>query len=185
MKLSIAKNEKKEIFINMQHEIFKGNVLDIGTDNYGVIYNLYKQYNDETSVEYVHGKEESKDIKKGNYDNCVMLFSLNNIWFKFNKRNFIKDISEYLKQDGILHIWDINKGYFKYFNAKIKILLPGRKIKEIDIRDLNFFKDISKESTINIIKEYFEVIDLRASDNIYYIRAKKINRVPNDIKEGS
>ncbi|MDU7252170.1 MAG: class I SAM-dependent methyltransferase, partial [Clostridium sp.] len=31
-----------EIVINMENEIFRGNLLDVGTDNYGIIYNIYK-----------------------------------------------------------------------------------------------------------------------------------------------
>lgn len=66
----------KDIFINMEKEIFKGNLLDIGMDNQGIIYNIYKEFNDNVNVEYVSGKEEGKNIKEDYYDNCILLFSL-------------------------------------------------------------------------------------------------------------
>lgn len=175
MNLVNDSRRRKDIFINMQQEVFTGNVLDIGADNYGIIYSLYKQYNDGAAIEYVHGREERGLIEKGSYDSCILLFSLNNLWLKFNKRKFIKDISEYLKQNGVLHIWDIDKGYSKFFKAKIKILLPDKKIKEINITDANIFKDTSKESTLKMLKQFFEIIDLKSSDNIYYIKARKLS----------
>lgn len=176
MKFDFEIKNKKNIFINMQQEVFTGNVLDIGADNYGIIYNLYKKYNEEASIEYVHGKEEKKFIEKGNYDSCIMLFSLSNIWLKLNKKGFFKDISEYLKENGILHIWDINKGYSKIFNAKIKVLLSDKTIKEINVSDFNVFKDNSMEAVVKILEKYFKIIDLKSSDNIYYIKCQKINK---------
>jgi ubiquinone/menaquinone biosynthesis C-methylase UbiE len=164
---------KSEIFINMQNEILTGNILDVGMDNYGIVYNLYKHYNNEAAVDYVHGKEEKRFIEKSVYDSCIMLFSLRNIWLKINKRNCLKEISNFLREDGVLHIWDIDKKYFKIFKGKIKVLLPENNIKEIIINDLNFANDTSKESIVKLIKEYFEIIDLKSSDNIYYIKARK------------
>lgn len=186
MKLDFGIGRKKHIFINMQNEVFTGNVLDIGTDNYGIIYSIYKKFNDDVSVEYIHGKEENRFIEKDSYDNCIMLFSLSNIWLKLNKESFFKDIKDYLKENGTLHIWDINKGYSKVFNAKIKILLSDKIIKEINIADFNIFKDNSKECILKLLKKYFKIIDLKSSDNIYYIKCQKINNKEQvELEKGS
>ncbi len=72
----------KEIVINMENEIFRGNLLDVGTDNYGIIYNIYKQYNEDSNLQYINGAEEKENIKEGYYDNCILLFSFSNIFFK-------------------------------------------------------------------------------------------------------
>lgn len=157
----------------MEKEIFRGNVLDIGLENYGIVYNIYKQYNDNINVEYVSGKEEKENIKEDFYDSCIMLFSFSSLWLKRDKKIFIKDIYRYLSKDGLLYIWDIDKGYRKMFNSVVKILAPERKLKQIKMRDLNIFKDSSKESSIKLLKEYFEILDLKASDGIYYIKARK------------
>lgn len=178
--LDFLSNSKKEIFINMEKECFKGNVLDIGTDNYGIIYSLYKQFNDDIAVDYIEGQEKKVEIPKGTYDNCVLLFSLNNIWLKHKRKNFIKEIYDYLDEGGLLHIWDIDKSYKKIFNGKIRIVLPNRSIKEINILDMNIFKDISKDSTIKLINQYFEIIDLKVSDNIYYIKGIRKGRKENE-----
>ncbi|EPY2305618.1 class I SAM-dependent methyltransferase [Clostridium sporogenes] len=162
-----------EIVINMENEIFRGNLLDVGTDNYGIIYNIYKQYNEDSNLEYINGAEEKENIKEGYYDNCILLFSFSNIFFKKNRMSLIRDIYRYLKEEGNVYIWDIDKKLKETFNGKIKILLPGEKVKNISIKDLNLLKDSSIDTTIKLLDPYFEIKDLKSSDGVYYIKGKK------------
>ncbi|EPY2277433.1 class I SAM-dependent methyltransferase [Clostridium sporogenes] len=162
-----------EIVINMENEIFRGNLLDVGTDNYGIIYNIYKQYNEDSNLEYINGAEEKENIKEGYYDNCILLFSFSNIFFKKNRMSLIRDIYRYLKEGGNVYIWDIDKKIKETFNGKIKILLPGEKVKNISIKDLNLLKDSSIDTTIKLLDPYFEIKDLKSSDGVYYIKGKK------------
>ncbi|AVQ37268.1 hypothetical protein C7M56_00720 [Clostridium botulinum] len=162
-----------EIVINMENEIFRGNLLDVGTDNYGIIYNIYKQYNEDSNLEYINGAEEKENIKEGYYDNCILLFSFSNIFFKKNRMSLIRDIYRYLKEGGNVYIWDIDKKLKETFNGKIKILLPGEKVKNISIKDLNLLKDSSIDTTIKLLDAYFEIKDLKSSDGVYYIKGKK------------
>ncbi|EJO5345997.1 class I SAM-dependent methyltransferase [Clostridium botulinum] len=171
----------KEVVINMENEIFRGNLLDIGTDNYGIIYNIYKQYNEDSNLEYINGAGEKENIKEGYYDNCILLFSFSNIFFKKNKINLICDIYKYLKEGGNVYIWDIDKKIKETFNGKIKILLPGEKVKNICIKDLNVLKDSSIDTTKKLLEPYFEIKDLKSSDGVYYIKGNK--RTNNNIKE--
>jgi ubiquinone/menaquinone biosynthesis C-methylase UbiE len=165
---------KKEVFINLEKEIFKGNLLDIGFSNYGIIYNIYKQFNDDSSVvEYIEGKEASIAIKEGTYDTCALFFTLSDIKFSLSKNKLIKDIYRFLKDDGLLYIWDIDKGFVKTFNSTIKIVLPDKSTKQISLKDLNIFKNSSKESTMKILQPYFEILTLKNSDDIYYMICKK------------
>lgn len=163
----------KDIYIDMRNEIFTGDVLDIGLENYGIIYNLYKLQNREGKLDYLQGEEEKELIDKGSYDSCILLFALSSIWLKENKKKLFKDISNFLREDGVLHIWDIDKSFTKLFRGRIKILLPETSTKEINITDLNILKDASKESAMRLLKQYFEIIDLKDYDNVYYIKAKK------------
>ncbi|OFI05591.1 hypothetical protein CLOACE_15970 [Clostridium acetireducens DSM 10703] len=167
---------KKEITINMEDIKFTGNVLDIGCENYGIVYNVFKESiknKNNINVEYINGKEEKELIKKGIYDVCVMLFSLNNIWLTKSKKDFIEDISSYLKEGGILHIWDIDKGYNKTFNGDIRILLPNRRLKKISIKDFNVFKDNSKDKVEYLLKDSFHIKEKKSLKGIYYIKAVK------------
>ncbi|MCR1974108.1 class I SAM-dependent methyltransferase [Clostridium sporogenes] len=170
-----------EIVINMENEIFRGNLLDVGTDNYGIIYNIYKQYNEDSNLEYINGAEEKENIKEGYYDNCILLFSFSNIFFKKNRMSLIRDIYRYLKEGGNVYIWDIDKKLKETFNGKIKILLPGEKVKNISIKDLNLLKDSSIDTTIKLLDPYFEIKDLKSSDGVYYIKGKK--RINTNTKE--
>lgn len=163
----------KEIVINMENEIFRGNLLDIGTDNYGIIYNIYKQYNEDSNLQYINGADEKENIKLGYYNNCILLFSFSNIFFKKNRVNLIRDIYKYLKEDGNIYIWDIDKKIRETFNGEIKILLPGEKVKNISIKDLNVLKDSSLDATVKVLEPYFEIKDLKSSDGVYYIKGKK------------
>ncbi|MCY6484656.1 class I SAM-dependent methyltransferase [Clostridium aestuarii] len=164
---------KKEILINLQNQEFKGNVLDIGLKNYGVVYNIYKYKNKNFDIEYIEGDKRCNIIEQNYYDTCVMFLSFGSISLKIRKIEIIKNIYKYLKDDGILYIWDIDKGYGKIFEGKIKILLPNRKIKEINVKNLNILKNISKKNTIKLLENYFDIINLKCLDDIYYIKAQK------------
>ena len=165
---------KKEVFINLEKEIFKGNLLDIGFSNHGIIYNIYKQYTDDSSsIDYIEGKEDKIGIEEGVYDICVLFLTLSDIKLTHSKIKLIQDIYKFLKIDGLLYIWDIDKGFSKTFNSKIKIVLPDKSTKQIYLRDLNIFKNSSKENTMKILQPYFEILTLKNSDNVYYMICKK------------
>jgi ubiquinone/menaquinone biosynthesis C-methylase UbiE len=172
---------KKEVFINLEKEIFKGNLLDIGFSNYGIIYNIYKQNTDDnSSINYVEGNEEKTGIEEGTYDVCALFFTLSDIKTSRNKIKLIKDIYKFLKEDGLLYIWDIDKGFSKIFNSKIKIVLPDKSTKQIHLRDLNMFKNSSKENTMKVLQPYFKVTTLKHSDNVYYMICKKRGKSKDD-----
>lgn len=165
---------KKEAFINLEKEIFKGNLLDIGFSNHGIIYNIYRQYCDESSsVDYLEGKDGKKRIEEGVYDTCALFLTLCDIKFTHNKIKLIQDIHRYLKNEGLLYIWDIDKGFVKIFNSRIKILLPDKSTKQIFLKDFNVFKNSSKENTMKVLQPYFEILTVKKLDNIYYMVCKK------------
>ncbi|WP_298841988.1 class I SAM-dependent methyltransferase [Clostridium sp.] len=164
----------KEVLLNLEKEIFKGNLLDIGFSNHGIIYNIYKEYiDDSSSVDYVEGKAEKELIENGVYDTCALFFTLSDIKLTYNKRKLIQDIYKYLKVDGMLYIWDIDKGIAKTFNKEIKIVLPDKSTKQIHLKDLNILKNSSKDNTMRILEPYFKVLTLKNSDNVYYMICKK------------
>ena len=161
------------IFINLEKENIKGNVLDVGFINYGIIYPLFKNGEDEISVDYVEGKSEFNKIEKDFYDNCIVFFSLGEIRFSHNKNKVLKDLAEYIKKDGILYLWDIDKPISKIFHKRIKIMLPDREFKQIVIKDYNILRKRSFNGIKKLIEKYFEIIDYKHSDNIYCIKGKR------------
>jgi SAM-dependent methyltransferase len=173
---------KREAFISLEKEIFKGNILDIGFSNHGIIYNIYKQYTDDnSSIDYIEGKGGKIRIEEGIYDTCALFLTLSDIKSTHSKNKLMEEIYKFLKEDGLLYIWDIDKGFAKVFNGEIKIVLPDKSTKQIYLRDLNIFKNSSKESTTKILKPYFEILTLKNSDDIYYMICKKRGKSKDEI----
>jgi hypothetical protein len=172
---------KKEIFINMEKEVFVGNVLDIGYKNSGIIYNVYKHFNENTNVEYINGNNEKENIKKGDYDSCILLFSFSCISNDKSKEALLNDIFSYLKEDGLLYIWDINKDIGQIFRGIIKILVPDRKVMQLKINNLNILKNSSFNNAQKLIKKRFKLLTSKTSDGIYFIKAVK-NELKDEIE---
>ncbi|MFT8313617.1 MAG: hypothetical protein ABF633_05100 [Clostridium sp.] len=163
----------KEIFINLEKEVFTGNVLDIGFENNGIVYDLCKNIDDNITIDYINGNVDKNRIEKNYYDSCVVFFSLLEFKTKRSKLNFFKEISEYIRKDGILYLWDVDKPRFKSISMKLKVFVPNRKYKVVPINARNPLIDASCKNTGRLLQSYFNIIDLKCSDNIYYIKAQK------------
>ncbi|MBE6064106.1 class I SAM-dependent methyltransferase [Clostridium cochlearium] len=166
------KKKFKSIEINIDKGIFNGELLDIGFNNNGILYNGYKYFNKEVDIDYINGREEKDLIEKNFYDNCTLMFVLNNIQFKSSKEKLFKEIKEYIKKDGYIYIWDIDKGFKKCFNNKIVINLPNNIQKDLYVKNFNILRDNSQETTIKIIEKYYDVQDIKNEFGIYFIKAK-------------
>lgn len=157
----------------MEKEVFIGNVLDIGYKNTGIIYNVYRHFNEDSNIEYINGNDEKENIKKGDYDSCILLFSFSCILKDSLREALLNDIYSYLKQDGLLYIWDINKGIGEIFRGIIKILVPDRKIMQLKINDFNILKDSSFNNTKRLVEKRFKLLTSKTSEGIYFIKAVK------------
>lgn len=163
----------ESIFINLEREIFNGNVLDVGFNNYGIVYDVCKKNDEKMEIEYVAGREEKKFIGKNCYDSCVAFFTLKDLPLDSDKKKFFKDMYDFMKNDAIIYLWDIDKSVFRTFNGRFKIALPDTKVKEIQIKDLNILSDNSCDKICEMMKNYFKIVDVKRSNNIYYIKAQK------------
>lgn len=166
----------------MEKEMFKGNVLDIGYKNTGIVYNVYKHLNEEANIEYINGNDEKGNIKKGEYDSCILLFSFSCMLNNKAKEVLLDDIYSYLKKDGLLYIWDIDKGFGEIFNGTIKILVPDRKIMKLKINNYNVLKNSSSNNAQKLIEKKFKLLTSITSDKIYSIKAIKKEQ-KNELKK--
>jgi hypothetical protein len=162
-------------FIDMRNIEICGNVLDMGLENCGIIYNIYKLKNNESNFEtrYIEGSKKMEGIEESYYDCCINFFTLRFILSSGGKARYLSRIYDILRDTGYLYIWDIEKSFGKTFSGKVRVMLPDRRIMTLNFTDNNIFKNCSMKNTIKLIEQRFEVVDTRAWDGIYFIKAKK------------
>jgi len=163
----------KNSVINLTYQVLKGNTLDVGIKNYGVVYNLSKHYWDEVAVDYAKRESKAESLTKEDYDSCVLFFTLYNLSGWRKKERIIKECFKYLNSNGYIYIWDIDKPMGRLFFRKIKVLLPYNKEVEFTIKEINLFRKNPMNKIINIINKYFTIEEEAANDGIIYIKARK------------
>ncbi|GIM29546.1 hypothetical protein CPJCM30710_22120 [Clostridium polyendosporum] len=162
-----------EYILDMKDIEFDGDVLDIGKENHGVIYNLTKNSDDEICIDYVDilNTEKSNDFKTG-----VFFFTLSKIWRNSERRELIKEVWEHIGDEGLLYIWDIEKRSKEIINIDIKVLMPKDKTKTFSYKDFNPINECTTELLKKILENYFEIEETKFWDKIYFIKAKKRGR---------
>ncbi|WP_326513184.1 hypothetical protein [Clostridium intestinale] len=160
----------KTIVLNMNDVNFEGNILDVGGENYGIIYNIKKFLDDEVAVDYV---DDSKAMGTFEYDTCVLFFSLGKINTQKERENMLNEIYPLIKEDGEIFLWDMIKYKNQIYKNKLRVILPGDKIKEFILRDINFLKEWGEEDGKKTLEKYFEIQETKVWEDVYYIKAKK------------
>lgn len=163
----------KTLVINLEDINLQGDILDVGERNFGVIYNISKDVEDELSLDYVNS-ESKVELKSREYDACTFFFDLNKIWTSVEKEKLIREISSYIKENGEIFIWDINKERGKVFNNKIRVILPKGKFKEFNFKNLNVLLSSNIDEIKKILEKYFKIEDTKAWEDIFFIRGKKV-----------
>ncbi|NME82744.1 hypothetical protein [Clostridium sp. SM-530-WT-3G] len=164
----------KTLVINMEDVELKGDILDVGEKNLGVIYNLSKDIEDELSLDYIDN-DSKIELKDRKYDACTFFFELNHFWTNIEREKVIRDVLEYLKDDGEILIWDINKERGKIFNNKIKVILPRDSIKEFTFKNINLLSSSNLEEIKKILEKYFKIEETKTWEDIFFIKGKKLN----------
>lgn len=169
----------KTLVIDMEDVNLKGDILDVGENNLGVIYNLSKEIEEELSLDYVDD-ERKVELQNRKYDACTFFFELNRLWTNIEREKVIKDICSYIKDDGEILIWDINKVRGKVFNNKIKVILPRENVKEFTFKNMNPFSNSNADEIKKILEKYFKIEETKSWEDIFFIRGRKLN---NKVKE--
>lgn len=174
----------KTLVINLEDISLQGDILDVGERNFGIIYNISKEVEDELSLDYV-SSDTKVELKSRKYDACTFFFDLNKIWTSLEKEKLIKEISSYVKDDGKIFIWDINKERGRVFNNKIKVILPNGKIKEFTFKNLNILLSSNIEEIKKILEKYFEIEETKAWEDVFFIKGKKVKAEEKLTYEGT
>ncbi|WP_160690667.1 hypothetical protein [Clostridium sp. C2-6-12] len=165
----------KTLVIDLEDIILKGDILDVGEKNLGVIYSISKEVKEELSLDYVSG-DSKIELKDRKYDACTFFFELNKLWTNLEKEKLIKEVSSYLNEFGEIYIWDINKERGKVFNNKVKVILPNGKIKEFVFKNLNLLLNSNLEEIKKILQKHFEIVETKAWEDVFFIKGKKLSR---------
>ncbi|GKU25604.1 hypothetical protein [Clostridium folliculivorans] len=169
-----------EYILDMREISLDGDLLDIGKENYGIIYNLKKNMEDEISVDYFDDKEILSEKEAIFYDGAVLFFTMGKIWSNGGRREIIKHIWNLIKDDGYLYIWDYDKKSKEVVNSNIKVLLPGDKTKEFRYRDINPINQFNVEIIKKATESYFEIEKVDFYDKIYFVKAKRRERTSDE-----
>ena len=157
----------KEVFINLENNKFQGEVLDVSSIDNTIIRELCVDKIQNERIIY-----KDKNIKKS-IDTSVLFFSLNLVNTGVFKYKMIKTIHNMMNKNAEIYIWDINKPRNKVFRKNIKMLLPNKTIKNLKINNLNLINDNSFERIRDLIASFFEIREIRTSDDVFFIKAIK------------
>lgn len=169
----------KTLVIDMEDVNLKGDILDVGENNLGVIYNLSKEIEEELSLDYVDNQRKV-ELQNRKYDACTFFFELNKLWTNTEREKIIRDVCSYIKEDGEILIWDIYKERGRVFNNKIKVILPRESVKEFTFKNMNPFSSSNSDEIKKILEKYFKIEETKSWEDIFFIRGRKLN---NKVKE--
>lgn len=160
------------LFLSLEREVFRGNVLDITCNNQGIIYSANKYYDDYIEIDYLENDITDCNLQS-HYDSCIIFFSLRRYTSKNSRRKLLKRVHEMISKDGYIYIWDIRKELFKVWVNNIKVVLPDKTIAKLQINDLNIFEEITPEKIAESVKEYFDIVENINSKDYFKIVAKR------------
>ena len=166
----------KVLILNMEHLKLEGDILDVTSENASVIYSLSKEVEEELSIDYV---EEDSELEKKKYDVCTFFFNLNNVNGGLKKESLIKKITESLKDNGSIYLWDMNKTRGEVVDYKIKVILPNNKIKEGVIKNLNPLISCNFEEIKKILSKYYIIKEEKQWEDVFFLNGVK----KKDIKD--
>lgn len=167
---------KRYILLNFTNIQINGNILDVCADENGILYDLVKQIcKDSDKIEDVNyiEKDNSKLIEKNFYNTCFLFFVLSSIMFSAERKKLIKQLHSSIDENGILYIWDINKKFFKIFNAELKVYFPDKSSQIIHLKEYNLLSSMSKMRVLKDINKYFKIINYKDYGGVYLIKARR------------
>ena len=162
---------EKTLILNLGDIKLEGNILDVG-ENSGIIYNVSREIMGEIAVDYI-GNDNHGEIK-AEYDICTMFFSLSSIMSTYNKAKVIKEVSKYIKKDGEIYIWDINKEIKSIVKNKIMAIMPSGKTREFKFKNLNPLCKSSLDNNEKLLEKYYKIEETKLWEDIHFIKAIKL-----------
>lgn len=171
-KKEIYVETKEYVKIDMRNLQIKGDVIDIGVKNYGIIYKMCKETFDEVALDYVIGEEKNL-IEKGQYDTAILFFTLNTLPNNIKRKMLIKEAYNYIREDGEILLWDAKKSFGKSVNLEVDVLFNNCEFERVNIRNMNPTVKLDFLKVKRLISSYFEIVDEKEGKSIFFIRARR------------
>lgn len=163
----------ENLFVSLEKEVFRGNVLDISYENDGIIYNTNKYYDNFIDVDYIESALVNENQLKEHYDSCILFFSLNKIKSYKERERLFNKIFKLIRKNGYIYIWDLDKKPLQVSNINIKVSLPDKTLRNLKVNLYNVLIDNTQEKVINILKADFDIIETITSDGAFKIIGRK------------
>lgn len=163
----------KRLIVNLKYANLKGDVLDISSDNSGIIYSLIKSNNLEKkniNVDYF------SDNNQHLYDSAAIFFTLGSLG-KLESQELIKDVYKSIKEDGEIYIWDRIKAKGDIVHDNVVAKMPNGKEKYFNVMNLNPFYEFNIDKCKNLLNKYFKIEEKVIWDKVIYIKAIKRNNL--------
>lgn len=163
----------ESLFVSLEKEVFRGNVLDITYGNQGIIYKANKYYDNFIDVNYLENEPSKSCDNEGYYDSCIVFFTLNKIKTHRQKIKLFDNIYRLMKNNGYVYIWDVEKEPLKTLQKNIRVSLPDKSMKNFQINLLNLFTDNTSSKIIDGLKNYFDIVEAVSSNGTFRIVGRK------------
>ena len=168
----------KKITLSKQYELdlsevnFSGDIIDIGKENYGIVYLLTKALDDETCVDYYGEEDKISDV----FNNVILFFNLCKIANNSSREELIEEAYNLLDEEGNILIWDYEKNLKEIANLKINVKLPKNTERSFNYKDFNILNKFTLEDGKKILEKHFFIEEIQLYDKIYFIKGKKKGR---------
>lgn len=163
---------KEYVKIDMRNLQIKGDIIDIGVKNYGIIYKMCKETFDEVALDYIVG-EEKRLIEREHYDTAILFFTLSLLSNSMKRKKLINEAWNYIKEDGELLLWDAKKSFGKPINLEVDVLFDNCEFETVSIKNLNPVIKLELSNVKKIMAPYFDIVEEKEGRSIFFIRARR------------
>ncbi|MEG1255650.1 hypothetical protein [Clostridium sp.] len=163
----------ESLFVSLEKEVFRGNVLDITYENEGIIYNTNKYYDNFIDVDYLESALAKEGQLEEHYDSCILFFSLNKVKSNKEREHLFNKIYKSMRKNGYIYIWDIEKRPLQVSNINIRVSLPDKTLRNLKVNLYNVLSDNTPEKIINNLKDDFDIVEIITSNGIFKIVGRK------------
>lgn len=159
---------KKTLMVNLSNLKFKGDIIDFSLENFSLLDYEESEKNEECS-------EIALTVEDELYDSGIIFFNLNKVWNRLKREEMISKMTNYIKKDGNIYIWDLNKSFGEVVDIELKVLCPNEKFKNVNLKTNNIFSSLNIEEIEKILEKNCIIEETKVWEDMFYIKAQKIN----------